>query len=260
MTAGMEKETLKIAVVSGKGGIGKSVISANLGFILSKKEIQTVLFDADTQFPNLHLLQGIEPPVRLSQYYAGQVDIDRVIFKVRDNLNLLADMPAAGLAENYSKSMIINAYADLLFHNDPDIVIFDAPSGAGDEVLQVCNIADIIAVVINDEPTSLLDAYGLIKILREDGMDEKVRIIVNNVIDFEDAEDLSKKLNRATKKFLKNNYDSLGFIPYNRNVRQFIIKQELITKNDPEEDVSKAIEKIGNNLINNYILSEISNR
>src|SRR6056297_2840519 len=114
MTAGMEKETLKIAVVSGKGGIGKSVISANLGFILSKKEIQTVLFDADTQFPNLHLLQGIEPPVRLSQYYAGQVDIDRVIFKVRDNLNLLADMPAAGLAENYSKSMIINAYADLL--------------------------------------------------------------------------------------------------------------------------------------------------
>lgn len=254
----MEKETLKIAVVSGKGGIGKSVIAANLGYVLSNKEIQTILFDADTQFPNLHLLQGVEPPVRLSQYYAGQVDIDRVIFKIKDNLRLLADMPAAGLAEHYSRSMIINAYADLLFNHEPEIVIFDAPSGAGDEVIQVCDIADIIAVVINDEPTSLLDAYGLIKILREDGMDEKVRLIVNNVIDYEDAEDLSEKLNKATKKFLKKNYNSLGFIPYNRNVRQSIIRQELITKSSPEEDVSKAIKKIGDNLITNYIMSEIS--
>lgn len=254
----MANESLKIAITSGKGGVGKSVITANLGYMLSKKDVSVMLYDADTQFPNLHLLLGVEPPVRLSQYYAGQVSIDKVIFEPQKKLQILADMPAAGLAEHYSPSMILNAYAETLYYSEPDIVIFDAPSGAGDEVLQVSEIADIIALVINDEPTSLLDAYGLIKILRERDLDYKVRIIVNNVIDNEDADELSEKLNRATKKFLKKHYDSLGFIPYDRNVRQSIVRQELITGTSPGSAVASSLNRICNDLINNYILTEIS--
>lgn len=212
-----------------------------------------MIIDADSQFPNQHLLLGVEPPIRLSQVYAGNVSVNQAVYEVSNNLDLLADMPAAGLAEYYSENKLIDVFAELLHYSEHDVIIFDAPSGAGDQVLQSAGISDIILIVINDEPTALLDAYGLIKILKKLGYDEKIRLLVNNVIDYEDADEMSEKLNLATKKFLKKSYSSVGFVPYERSVRRSIIDQELLVKTEPYSEVTNSIKNICEN-----ILSEIN--
>lgn len=257
MNRNTEINPFKITIASGKGGVGKSFLASNLAYILSEDSIKTLVFDADSQFPNQHLLFGIEPPIRLSQVYAGNVSVKNAIFSINENLSILADMPAIGLAEFYPENMLIEVFAELLHYFDNEVIIFDTPSGAGNQVLQAAEISDIIIIVINDEPTSLLDAYGLIKILRKKGYDDKIKLIVNNVIDFEDADEMSEKLNLATKKFLKRSYQSIGFVPYDRSVRKSIIEQELLTKTDEYGEVANSIKKICENLVSEINLMDI---
>ncbi len=238
-----------ITICSGKGGVGKSVLSANLSYKLAEKGLKTLIWDADSQFPNQHLLFGVEPPVRLSQVYSNRVTVKTAIFGVSNNLDLLADMPASGLAEDYSINSVLNVYKEILLDTSYDVIIIDAPAGAADQVLHCCNISNHIAVVITDEPTSLLDGYGLIKILLNFLDKEKISLLVNNVIDIEDADEISEKLNKATYKFLKVEFDKLGFVPYDRVVRQSIIRQELFVKNEIANELQISIDNIIENIM-----------
>ncbi len=241
-----------VTICSGKGGVGKSVLSANLSHKFAEKGLKTLIWDADSQFPNQHLLFGVEPPVRLSQVYSNKVPVKTAIYNIRRNLDLLADMPASGLAEEYSKNSVLNVYNDLLLDTNYDIIIVDAPAGATEQVLNCCNISNHIAVVITDEPTSLLDGYGLIKILLNFLDKEKISLLVNNVIDVEDADEISEKLNKATHKFLKVEFEKIGFVPYDRVVRQSIIRQSLFVNNECPLELMNAIEIITENIIKKF--------
>ena len=116
--------------------------------------------------------------------------------------------------------------------------------------MQSCFIADTIIVMLTDEPTSMLDAYGLIKILIQSGLEDKIKILVNNVIDEEDAEEVYIKLDLVTQKFLNKRFDSLGFIIYDRIVRNSIMNQELFVNITPEANIVKCITKVKNRILN----------
>jgi flagellar biosynthesis protein FlhG len=103
--------------------------------------------------------------------------------------------------------------------------------------------------MVTDEPTSLLDGYGLTKILIQYIDKNKLFLLVNNVIDYEDANDVTYKLNLASDKFLGVNLNYLGFVPYERLVRQSIVQQELFVNTIPESEVSNAIAKLSQKLI-----------
>jgi flagellar biosynthesis protein FlhG len=244
-----KKHPYFITICSGKGGVGKSVLTTNLAYSLAISGIKTLIWDADMQFPNQHLIVGVEPPVRLSQVYAGNVDAKTAIFNIEEDLDILSDMPASGLAEYYSETPILDVYRQILQIPDYEVVIIDSPAGASSNVLQCCDIADNIALVVTDEPTSLLDAYGLVKILLKRDYKKKINLIVNNVIDFEDADEISEKMNLATHKFLKTELEVLGFVPYDRSVRQSIINQEPIVKNNLSQEVKSSIISIKDQLI-----------
>lgn len=244
-----KKHPYFITVCSGKGGVGKSFLSANIAYNLAEKGIKTLLWDADMQFPNQHLILGVEPPVRLSQVYAGYIAVETAIFEIFENFDLLSDLPASGLTEYYSDTPIIDVYKQILKLSSYDMVIIDSPAGASDNVLQCCDIADNIALVVTDEPTSLLDAYGLVKILLKSDYKDKISLLVNNVIDFEDADDISSKMNLATEKFLKIEVPAIGYVPYDRAVRQSIIAQEPIAVHTKDSEINKAIQNITENLI-----------
>lgn len=232
-----------LTVASGKGGVGKSVLTANIANVLSE-DLSVLIWDANMQFPNQHLLLGVEPPVRLNDVYCGKIDVSKALYKVRDNLHLLADLPAAGESEKYGSNGILKVYKQLLESADFDVIVVDTPAGASTETLQCCQIADMVGVVVTDEPTSLLDAYGLIKLLLGLMSVDSINLLVNNVIDFEDADDISNKLNLATEKFLKYKFNALGFVPYDRVVRMSILQQELFTISRPDSEAGRAIKQL----------------
>lgn len=249
----MDKEYIDnpfvITICSGKGGVGKSFVAANLANILSKKGMRVLVWDADTNFPNQHILQGVEPPIRLSDVYHGNFDLIKAIFKVRENLDLLADKQNFEDLPSSDSDLILDIFKNILLNTSYDFVIIDTPAFNSEQVLQCCNIADLICLVVTDEPTSLLDGYGLLKILLPYISSEYMAILVNNVIDVDDADDISKKLNMATEKFLNVELEQLGFLPYDREVRQSILKQELYSEIYQETELINAFEKISDNIL-----------
>ena len=233
-----------MTVCSGKGGVGKSVLTANIAYALSRLELNVLIWDANNNFPNQHLLLGVEPPSRLIDVYSGKLPVRNAIFHVKDNLYLLADMPASGDYDKPGASQILDVYLDLLNETNFDFILIDTPAADSEEVLQCCNIADLISIIVTDEPTSLIDAYALIKILLQFLDSGKISLLVNNVIDSEDADDMSSILNLAAEKFLNLKFDVLGYIPYDRAVRQSILQQELFLLNNDETEISKAINSL----------------
>ncbi len=240
---------LSITIASGKGGVGKSIIVANIAYLLSSQGLKTLIWDADSFFPNQHLIFGIEPPLRLSQVYAGQISVNDAITKVKENLFMLADSPASGNFIKNSPTPILDLYHELLLEQDFDVILFDTPAGAADQLLQCIKISDIVAVMVTDEPTSLLDAYGLIKIFLKFIKKDKINLLVNNVIDYEDADEVSNKLNSATQKFLGFQLKQLGFIPYDRLVRLSIQKQEILAEKNPDADIVKYLRNLTDNIV-----------
>jgi flagellar biosynthesis protein FlhG len=253
----VEPRPFIITVCSGKGGVGKSIVTSNLSYKLAEKGLRTLVWDADSQFPNQHLIFGVEPPIRASNCYSGHIPVDKAIHKLGKNLYLLADMPAPGLTQYYSDTFIIDTYQSFEESEEYDIIIFDTPAGAGTNVLQCAAIADLIVVMVTDEPTSLLDAYALIKIFLQNINIKKLCLLVNNVIDDEDATDVSTKLNLATAKFLKQKYEYLGYIPYNREVRHSLLAQELFIKKTGNTEMLESFKKIVNNIVNKLNFAEI---
>jgi flagellar biosynthesis protein FlhG len=246
-----------MTISSGKGGVGKSVLTANIANVLSE-DLCVLVWDANMQFPNQHLLIGAEPPVRLNDVYCGRIDVTQAIFRIKNNFYMLADLPAAGENEKYGSNGILRVYKQLLDMTDFDVIIIDTPAGASFETLQACQIADLVGVVVTDEPTSLIDAYGLIKILLRSRQVENINLIVNNVIDWEDAEDISMKLNSATEKFLKYRFTALGFVPYDRVVRMSILQQELFTNSQPESEASRSVKQLCSKLLEKSRHSEVA--
>jgi flagellar biosynthesis protein FlhG len=238
-----------ITLCSGKGGVGKSVLAANIAYSMAGESLSTLIWDADLRFPNQHLLLGVEPPVRLNEVYSGKTNVASALFRVMPNLTLLADMPAQGISRSLPQATIVNTYKQILDAGNFDVLIIDTPAGASQELIECCSISDLICVTITDEPTSLLDAYALIKILITTSGADNIAILVNNVIDMDDAEEISCKLNLATNNFLNCKFEMLGFVPYDRCIRQSILRQELFMQICPDTDVAKSIRNIAENIM-----------
>ena len=249
----MEKEYIDnpfvITICSGKGGVGKSFITANLANILARKGMRVLVWDTDTSFPNQHILQGVEPPIRLSDVYNGNYDLLRAIYKINDNLDLLADKQTFDEIPDSNSDLILDIFKKLLINTSYDLILIDTPAFNSEQVLQCCNIADLICLIVTDEPTSLLDGYGLLKILLSYINKDYMGILINNVIDIEDADDISQKLNMATEKFLKTQIQQLGFLPYDREVRQSILQQVLYSDIHEETELISAFEDVSNNIL-----------
>lgn len=245
-----------ISIVSGKGGVGKSVITANFANQLSKKGMKVLVWDGDFHFPNLHLIFGVEPPVRAKDIYQNHSIIQKSLFKINENLDLLADYPAESVDDEVEIDPLIEIFKHLLIESDYDFIIIDTSAGVSEMMLNFANFSNSIMMIINDEPSTLLDCYALSKILLNFVKRDKIKILVNNVIDSDDFQEIHRKLSLVTKKFLKLEFEAIGFVPYSRIVRKSIMNQQLICNFD-DEDITFYLDNLVNYYINEYNLSTI---
>lgn len=237
-----------LTICSGKSGTGKTVLSANIAYVLSLMNSKVLLWDADLFFPHQHQLFSVNPHIRLPEVYLDGVDFRDAVYKLNENLYLLADKSIPDKFNKIKPADLYELYLDIHKNSDFDYVIVDTPPAGTNELIQCCSFADEIALMITDEPTSIFDAYGLIKILTQIIDSNKIKLLVNNVIDFEDAKEFSEKLNLAMQNFLNLRLDMMGFIPYDRKVKQSIIQQELLTKKEPDSEISIAIKNLAESL------------
>ncbi|GKT11154.1 MAG: flagellar biosynthesis protein FlhG [Thiomicrorhabdus sp.] len=234
-----------IAVASGKGGVGKTNVSVNLGVSLSKMGSRVLLMDADMGLANVDIMLGIQTPYNLVHVLDGQKTLEEVIVEGPGGLKII---PAASGISRMAQltamenAGIINAFSEL--NGKLDILIVDTAAGIADSVISFCRAAQEVVIVVTDEPASITDAYALIKVLSRDFKLTRFRLLANQSRSPEHGRLLYEKLARVCEQFLDVSLDYFGTVPFDHDLREAVQKQVPVTIYKPHSESAKAFKKM----------------
>ncbi len=241
-----------IAVTSGKGGVGKTNLSVNLGVTLARMRRQVALLDADMGLANVDILLGLSPEYNLSHVLSGEKTLSEIMLTGPAGLKII---PASSGVQHMSElstveqAGVIRAFSE--FDKDLDVLIVDTAAGISASVVNFARACQEIIVVVCDEPTSLTDAYAYIKLLNRDYALSKFHIVTNMVQSAQQGHNLFAKLCKVTDRYLDVNLQFAGAIPMDESLRKAVQKQTPVVELFPQSQVSMAFKQLAKT-INNW--------
>ena len=243
-----------IAVTSGKGGVGKTNIIVNLGLLLNSVGKNVLLFDADLGLSNVDILLGLKTKYSLSDVSKGKKKLEDIVVNVKKGFNII---PAGNGFEdiaNIDLSMFnkIKNEMDSLI-KDVDILLIDTGAGISKKVTLFLKGADEVIVVVTPEPTSIADAYAMIKILTLNYKKDNLKLFVNMTKNEQEANSVYENINKICEKFLKKTVDNIGYAVYDKNVPITVKRQKAIVQLNPNSNFSISMKKMTNNLFSESI-------
>lgn len=237
--------TTVIAFTGGKGGIGKTSLAINVSIALSQMDKRVYLFDADFGLSNIDILLGLHPIKNLSHVIDKQCSFSEIILTGPSGLSIIPG------ASGVQKLVQLNAvdYAAIMCAleteiKDADYLIIDTAAGISDQVTRFCLAAQEIVVIVNDEPTSLADAYALIKVLHKNHGVQRFRILVNMSSSLYEAKKLFAKLTNVTDKFLSVVLHFLGWIPEDDLLRSALKEQRALVAAYPSSKAASYMRQV----------------
>ncbi len=240
-----------ISVTSGKGGVGKTNVSVNLALCLSKLGRRCVILDADLGLANVDVVLGLTPERNLFHVFHEGVSLSDILYPTQYGFSILP--ASSGISEMLSLStgqkLELLEAMDVL-EDSVDFLIVDTGAGINDNVLYFNLAAQERLVVVTPEPTSLTDAYALIKVLKLRHGVDKFHILVNMAKSEKSAKDIFAKLYNACDHFLTGvSLDLVGAIPQDKAVRQAVIDQRPFCSQSPDSEASQAMLRVARNLV-----------
>ena len=234
-----------IAVTSGKGGVGKTNLAVNLGVSLSAMGRRVALMDADMGLANVDILLGINPEYNLSHVLAGEKSLAEIMVNGPFGMKVI---PASSGIQQMSalsdrqQAAIIHAFSEI--DADLDVLIVDTAAGISPSVVNFARACQEIIVMICDEPTSLTDAYALIKLLNRDYSIYHFHILTNMVQSTQQGQSLFAKLTKVTDRYLDVALQFAGSVPFDNKLRQSVRNQSAVVEAYADSQASLAIKNI----------------
>lgn len=219
-------EIVKIfAVVSGKGGVGKTNISVNLALAMAQKGKKVLLLDADIGMTNADIIMGIHYEYDLFDYLEGEVDLKDIIYEGPLGVKVISG--GAGLLEmnDLDEAAQKDFIENLLDLGDFDILIIDNGAGISKETLSFITFAHEVILVTTPEPTAITDAYRVLKTISYYGLKPVVKVVINKVSSKESGDEAFNKLNSTCSEFLKVNVENSGYVYDDARVEKAIMSQ-----------------------------------
>ncbi|ADU62377.1 MAG: MinD/ParA family protein [Pseudodesulfovibrio sp.] len=234
---------LVLSVTSGKGGVGKTNMSVNLAYSLSMAGKNVVLLDADLGLANVDVILGLTPERNLFHLFNEDMTLDRILFDTPYGFRILPASSGVSDMVNLDRGQKLDLLDAMdALEDTVDYLIVDTGAGINDNVLYFNLAVQERLLVITPEPTSLTDAYALIKVLKLQHGVERFRVLVNMVEDRKTAKDVYIKLLKACDHFLDGiSLDLVGFVPYDPNVRNSVIAQKPFCHRYPKTPASVAV-------------------
>ena len=238
-----------IAVTSGKGGVGKSSLTVNLAVQLSRLGKRVLIFDADFGLANIEIMLGIRPSYTLADLmYRGKTVRD-VVTDGPEDIGFISGGSGIHELANLTREQVFSLIRKLDdLDRAADVIIVDTGAGVNDTVLDFVAASDEILLVATPEPTSITDAYALMKLLNRKAAYQPnhtvVKMVANQVREEWEAEELFEKLGVVARKFLDIEVEFLGTVPYDRNMQQAVMRQAPVSISNPSADSAKAVKRI----------------
>jgi flagellar biosynthesis protein FlhG len=238
-----------ISITSGKGGVGKTNIAANLAYILSGMKKRTLILDADCGLANIDLILGLTPKYNLYHVLKGEKTLKETIISGPGGMKILPS--SSGIQEMSSLSMgqklaLQDEFNTL--HARPDFMVIDTSAGISENVMYFNMVARETIVVVTPEPTSLTDAYALIKILYQRHAKKRFKLLVNMVKSQNEAKEVFLRMAQATNHFLNLAVEHLGYILYDENLPLAVKQQKLLAELYPNSPSMKCLREVAEKL------------
>ncbi|RFU68896.1 MinD/ParA family protein [Bacillus sp. V59.32b] len=234
-----------VAVISGKGGVGKSNFSLNFAITLSKKGHSVLLFDMDIGMGNIDILMGNTSGMSIIDFFEYGKTLKEIISSGPENISVIAG--GTGLTKLFELEeqlfdRFLEEFNGLL--GDYDYIIFDMGAGINDDSTKFMLCVDDLIVITTPEPTAVMDAYSVIKYLNSINQELPFFLVCNRVLSEIEGQETVKRIQNALHKFLQKEIIPLGFLPDDKSVSKAVTNQIPFVLYNSESIVSKSLLEI----------------
>ena len=218
-----------IAIASGKGGVGKTNVTVNIGVALAAQGREVLLLDADLGLANIDVMLGLHPQYNLLHVLDGSKSLNDIIVEGPSGLKII---PAASGIQKMAElspaehAGMIQAFSDMEHHID--VLLIDSAAGIADSVISFTRAAQEVIIVVCDEPASITDAYALIKLLSKEYDLDHFHIIANMTRSVQEGRELFNKIALVCERFLDISLDLMGIVPFDEDLRRAVKKQRSV--------------------------------
>ena len=241
-----------ISVTRGKGGVGKSNVVTNLAISLSNQGKKVLILDADLGLGNLDVLLGLSPVYNLNHVLSGEKGISEILIDGPAGIKII---PAGSGVQDFTnlgqhEKLRLLDELDMLEENF-DVMIVDTEAGISENVTYFAAAAQEIIVVVTPEPTSITDAYALIKLLATQYSEHHFKVLVNIAKDSEDALEVFRKLANVAGRFLDISLDYLGCVVRDDKLVEAVKRQKAVSDLFPESEAATCFTTLAKRVIEN---------
>ncbi len=234
-----------IAVASGKGGVGKTFLAITLSHALARRGNAVLLFDADLGLANVDIQLGLMPDRDIGGVVEGRIGIDDAIIRHAGGFDILPGRSGSGSLATIGANALEDVLAQLRHLTQRyDAVVMDLGAGLDQHVRRMASFADLLAVIATDEPTSLTDAYAVLKLHGADGGRGEAMIVINQASTASAGERTHATLARACQAFLGRAPRLAGTVRRDDKVRDAIRRQTLLLERHPNTPAATDIERL----------------
>jgi flagellar biosynthesis protein FlhG len=243
-----------IVVGGGKGGTGKSLITANLAVLASLRGREVVAVDADLGLANLHLLLGVEPEADLSSLLNGRWSAQRPRPELLQHgpagVRLLPGAAGIGRLASLNRGDLRRLVHRLEpYLKDSELVLLDLSSGLSPSTQLFLRAGHEVVIVVNPEPTAMLDAYGVIKMLAESGHAGQIHLVMNRVHDLQAARECAGRIVTTSHRHLDRGVNYVGSVPEDEAVIASVQRRRPVVLDQPQSPAAAALRAIAQQLI-----------
>ena len=242
--------TRVITITSGKGGVGKTSLSVNLGMAMAKMGKKVLLFDADLGLANINVLVGVIPKFNLFHVVKGHKTLEEIIIHTPEGLDIIAGASGysslADLSEKERESLI-SSFESISGY---DVLLIDTGAGVSSNVVGFTLPAHDVLVVTTPEPTSITDAYGIIKSIVLVAPEKNIKLLVNRVGSSLEGKKVAERVMNISNQFLNVRIENTGFVYEDENVGKSIRRQKPFFILFPKSRASSCLGMVAARLLN----------
>jgi len=234
-----------IAVTGGKGGVGKTNVSVNLGVAAAELGQKVMLLDADLGLANIDVVLGLHPKYDLSHVMRGECALEDALIEGPGGLKVIPGASGVQALAELSPAEhtgLIRAFSEVAA--DTELLIVDTAAGISDTVLSFSRASHEVIVVVCDEPASITDAYAIIKLLNRDYGHQRFRILANMVRSAQEGRELYNKMCRVTDRYLDVTLGFMGAVPYDDYLRKAVRAQRPVVQAFPRSRVAQVFRNL----------------